>query len=189
MLAALIHAARLSYLMLVTSFIFAPILVIVLVSVSSAQVFDLPRDGFSTQWYSQLFAKEELWSAVALSAQIAVAATLTSVLIGTLFSFALVRYAFSGSGFALTFALSPMMLPGVVIAIALLFAFRAVGLRNSYASLMLAHVIITLPYVVRVLYAGIVTFNYSMLEVAFTLGCNLPQAIWRVLIPVIFPSI
>ena len=177
-----------SYVLAITGLILAPIVVIGLVSLTPTQVFEIPSDGLSLQWYRQLVVMEELWPAVWLSAQIALLTTTFSLVIGTLLALGLIRGRFPGRGALLVFALSPMMLPGVVIAISMLFAFRGAGLRDSYLSLLIGHVVITLPYVVRILYAGLSMFNFAMIEAAQTLGYSYPRALWHVLIPIIFPA-
>jgi len=176
------------YSLTIGALVLAPIAIVGLVSLTPSQVFEIPSGEMSLRWYRQLLQMNELWPAVWLSTQIALLTTLFSLGIGTLFALALIRGRFPGREALLVFALSPMMLPGVVIAISMLFAFRSAGLRDSYASLLLAHVVITLPYVVRILYAGLSTFNFAMIEAAQTLGYSYPRALWHVLIPIIFPS-
>lgn len=166
----------------------APIICVVLVSFSTTPVFDLPTRGVSLQWYARLADRQGLWPAVRLSLEIATATTLFSVVIGTLCALGLVRSHFRGRDVILAVLLSPMMLPGVVIGIAMLFSFRSAGLFNSYISLMLAHVVITLPYVVRLVYASLSLFDFSLIDAARTLGVTYPQAVIKVMIPIIAPA-
>lgn len=166
----------------------APIICIVLVSFSATSVFELPTRGLSLQWYARLVDRQGLWPAIQLSLQIAAATTLFSLLIGTACALGLVRSHFPGREAILAVLLSPMMLPGVVIGIAMLFAFRGAGLFNSYASLMLAHVVITLPYVVRLVYAGLSLFDFDLIDAARTLGLTYPRAVVKVMIPIVAPA-
>jgi putative spermidine/putrescine transport system permease protein len=80
------------------------------------------------------------------------------------------------------------MLPGLVIGIAMLQGFKAMGLRDVYASLLVAHVVITLPYVVRTVVGSLTLFDFSLIDAARTLGCNYPQALMRVLVPALAPA-
>ena len=75
------------------------------------------------------------------------------------------------------------MLPGLVVGIAMLQGFKAAGLREAYSSLLVAHVIITLPYVVRTVLGALSLFDFSLIDAARTLGCSYPTAILRVLVP------
>jgi putative spermidine/putrescine transport system permease protein len=80
------------------------------------------------------------------------------------------------------------MLPGLVIGIAMLESFRAAGLRDVWASLLIAHVVITLPYVVRTLFASLSLFDFTLIDAARTLGLTYPKAIMKVLVPSLAPA-
>jgi putative spermidine/putrescine transport system permease protein len=177
-----------AYLALVCAFMLAPIAVVLAVSFSPTPVFDLPTSGASLQWYRKLAELPGLWDSVRLSIEVAGIATTCSLLLGTLCALGILRGRFPGRDGLLVFVLSPMMLPGVVLGIAMLVAFRGIGLVDGYASLVLAHVVITLPYVVRVLYAAFVLFDFTMIDAARSLGYSHAQALWRVLVPNVLPS-
>ncbi len=176
------------YLAVVCAFMLAPIAVVLAVSFSPTPVFDLPTGGASLQWYRKLADLPGLWDSVRLSVEVAGIATACSLLLGTLCALGVLRGRFPGRDGLLVFVLSPMMLPGVVLGIAMLITFRAIGLVDGYPSLILAHVVITLPYVVRVLYAAFVLFDFTMIDAARSLGYSHAQALWRVLVPNVLPS-
>jgi putative spermidine/putrescine transport system permease protein len=176
------------YLALVCAFMLAPIAVVLAVSFSPTPVFDLPTGGASLQWYRKLADLPGLWDSVRLSVEVAGIATACSLVLGTLCALGVLRGRFPGRDGLLVFVLSPMMLPGVVLGIAMLITFRAIGLVDGYPSLILAHVVITLPYVVRVLYAAFVLFDFTMIDAARSLGYSHAQALWRVLVPNVLPS-
>lgn len=177
-----------AYLALICMFMLAPIGVVLAVSFSPTAVFDLPTGGASLQWYRKLPELYGLWDSVRLSIEVAGIATACSLVLGTLCALGILRGRFPGRGGLLVFVLSPMMLPGVVLGIAMLIAFRGIGLVDGYPSLILAHVVITLPYVVRVLYAALVLFDFTMIDAARSLGYSHPRALWHVLVPNVLPS-
>jgi putative spermidine/putrescine transport system permease protein len=80
------------------------------------------------------------------------------------------------------------MMPGLVVGVALLQAFRAVGFRDAWTSLILAHVVITLPFVVRTLLAALERFDFTLIDAARTLGLSYPQAVLKVLAPGLAPA-
>jgi putative spermidine/putrescine transport system permease protein len=176
------------YLALVCLFMLAPIAVVLAVSFSPTPVFDLPTQGASLQWYRKLADLPGLWDSVRLSVEVAALATGASLVLGTLCALGILRGRFPGRDGLLVFILSPMMLPGVVLGISMLVAFRGIGLVDGYRSLILAHVVITLPYVVRVLYAAFVLFDFTMIDAARTLGLSPARALWQVLVPNVLPS-
>ena len=169
-------------------FLMTPLLVTVAVSFGSSSVFTLPPPDWSTRWYERLASARGLWPSLLTSIQIAAFSTVVALVLGTLCAIALVRGRFPGRDSIATFLISPLMLPGLVIGIAMLQGFKSLGLREAYSSLMLAHVIITLPYVVRTVLAALSLFDFSLIDAARTLGCSYPTAIVRVLVPSLGPA-
>ena len=169
-------------------FLMTPLLVTVAVSFGSSSVFTLPPPDWSLRWFQRLGNTRGLWPSLLTSLQVAAFATAVALAIGTLCAIALVRGRFPGRETIATFLVSPLMLPGLVIGIAMLQGFKAVGLREAYTSLLLAHVVITLPYVGRTVFAALSLFDFSLIDAARTLGCSYPVALMRVLVPSLGPA-
>ena len=175
-------------LFLTIAFLLLPIVVVIPVSFTEAPIFAFPPEGFSLQWYWRIRNVDGLLSALGLSAQIAALSTAISLLLGTLCAIALVRGRLPGAEAVATFMVSPLMLPGLVLGIAMLQAMRELGLRDAWFSLLIAHVVITMPFIMRTVLASLSLFDFAMVDAARTLGCSYPLAIWRVLVPNILPG-
>jgi putative spermidine/putrescine transport system permease protein len=80
------------------------------------------------------------------------------------------------------------MLPGLVLGIAMLQWFRLLGLRDATLSLLIAHVVITMPYVMRTVLASLSLFDFTLIDAARTLGFSYPNALLRVMVPVLSPA-
>lgn len=169
-------------------FLLAPLAVTVAVSVSPSPVFALPSGALSSVWYRRLADLDGLPEAVLLSLQVASVATAVSLVLGTLAAIAVVRGRFAGRDTVATFLVSPLMLPGLVLGIALLQYFRSLGLRAPVPALLLAHVLVVLPFVVRTLTAGLSLFDFTLIDAARTLGLSYPRAILKVMVPVLAPA-
>jgi len=169
-------------------FLLAPLVVTIGVSLSPSPLFQLPQDGISWRWYERVGRLEGLVDSVVLSLQVAAAATAVSLVLGTMAAIAVVRGSFPGREAIATFLVSPLMLPGLVIGIAMLQSFRVLGLRDPLTALLLAHVIIVLPFVMRTLTAGLSLFDFGLIDAARTLGLSYPAAVLRVMVPVLAPS-
>ncbi|WP_428666068.1 ABC transporter permease [Reyranella sp.] len=169
-------------------FLMTPLVVTVAVSFGSSSVFTLPPPDWSTRWYERLANTRGLWPSLLTSLQVAAFSTAVAMVLGTLCAIALVRGRFPGREAIATFLISPLMLPGLVVGIAMLQGFKAAGLREAYSSLLIAHVIITLPYIVRTVLAALSLFDFSLIDAARTLGCSYPMAITRVLVPALGPA-
>ena len=169
-------------------FLMTPLIVTIAVSFGSSTVFTLPPPDWSLRWYQKLANTRGLLPALVVSVQVAAISTAIALMLGTLCAIALVRGRFPGREAISTFLISPLMLPGLVIGIAMLQGFKALGLRDVYASLFVAHVVITLPYVVRTVVGALSLFDFSLIDAARTLGCSYPMALMRVLVPALAPA-
>jgi putative spermidine/putrescine transport system permease protein len=169
-------------------FLMAPIIVIIPVSFNEGSVFRFPPVGFSLKWYERIRNIDAILSALALSAQIAALSTAIALVLGTLAAIAIVRGRIPGGEAIATFLASPLMLPGLVLGIGMLQAFRAIGLFDAWASLLLAHVVVTMPFIMRTVLASLSLFDFAMVDAARTLGCSYPAALWKVMVPNILPG-
>jgi len=169
-------------------FLLAPIAVTIAVSFTEGAVFSFPPKGFSLRWYERALEIPELMDSIWLSAQLALLATVISLVMGTFCAIALVRKALPASEAIATFLVSPLMLPGLVLGIAILQASREVGLRDTWTTLLLAHVVITMPFVMRTVLSSLSQFDFSMIDAARTLGLSQAQAMRKVLVPNILPG-
>jgi putative spermidine/putrescine transport system permease protein len=169
-------------------FLIAPLIVIAAASLSPTPVFDLPIGGASLRWYSAVASLEGFWPALALSLEIALLSTAISLVVGTLAGIAIARRAVPGAQVLAAGLTSPLMMPGLVLGIALLQYFRAFGLTQTWTSLLLAHIVVTLPFVARTMIAGLSRFDFTLLDAARTLGCSFSASIYRVMVPALAPA-
>ncbi len=169
-------------------FLFAPIAIVVAVSFSPSSVFAFPPEGVSLRWYQTALETDALLSSIGLSVQIALISTFLSLVLGTLCAIAIVRRLVPAGEAIATFMASPLMLPGLVLGIALLHASRQFGLYDTYTTLVLAHVVITMPFVMRTVLASLALFDFSLIDAARTLGSSYPRSLWKVLLPNIMPG-
>jgi putative spermidine/putrescine transport system permease protein len=169
-------------------FLMTPLVVTVAVSFGSSSVFTLPPPEWSTRWYERLPRTTGLLPSVMTSLQIAAISTLIALVLGAMCAIALVRGRFPGREAIATFMVSPLMLPGLVIGIAMLQAFREMGLRDAWTSLLIAHVVIAMPYVVRTVLGALSLFDFSLVDAARTLGCSYPRALRKVMVPALAPA-
>jgi putative spermidine/putrescine transport system permease protein len=147
-----------------------------------------PASGFTLRWFGVLF-RQEFLSAVAVSAGIGLVATVISLVCGTLAALALARSTFRGREVINMIFLSPVMIPPVVKGLSLTLYFAIVGLRPGLVSLLVAHVVITLPYVIRVVYPCCHGLDRSLEEASRNLGATDVQTFWRITFPLIRPGV
>jgi putative spermidine/putrescine transport system permease protein len=173
---------------LVVLTLLAPLVITLVVSVSASSVFNLPPPALSPRWYERMLRLRELGPAVRLSVTLALLSTAVSLVLGTLCAIAVTRATFPGKTTLVTFMVSPLMMPGLVIGVALLQLLRELGLRDAWVSLLIGHVVITLPYVTRTVLASLSLFDFTLIDAARTLGCSPPRALLKVMVPVLAPA-
>ncbi len=169
-------------------FLLAPLVVTLMVSFSSSPVFTLPAPEWSLRWYQRIPRLDSFWSSLSLSLQVAAISTAVSLVLGTLAAIAIERGSFPGKDALTTFMVSPLMMPGLVVGVAMVQMMREFGLRDAFISLLIGHVVITMPYVVRNVLAALSLFDFSLIDAARTLGCSYPRAIARVMVPALAPA-
>ena len=184
----LIRLALAAIAALVAVFMLAPLAVAVLVSFSSSSVFNLPPPEWSWRWYESLGRKDGLLPALILSLKVATVSTAISLVLGTLCAIAIEHGRFRGREAVLAFLVSPLMMPGLVVGVALLQGLREIGLRDVTAALVVGHIVITLPYITRTVHASLALFDLTLIDAARTLGLSYPQAILKVMVPGLAPA-
>lgn len=168
---------------LVLVFMLAPIVFVVVFAFSSVSYAIFPPPGYSVRWFVKLLEQQPLFRAALNSLVIAVTATVASLILGTLASLALVRYRFAGREALRTAFLAPLIVPRISFGVAMLI--YAVVLRRfgGLDSLILAHLMITLPFAISILSATLVSADRSLEEAAMDLGATPLQTFWKVTLP------
>ncbi|HXF81873.1 MAG TPA: ABC transporter permease [bacterium] len=169
--------------------LFLPTFVVILASFTSTSYLSFPPAGLSLRWYARLLASAEILRAAQTSLIVAVLATTGALGLGVLTAFPLVRGRFPARDAVLAFTLAPIMLPSIVLGIALLFFFGFLHVRLSLATLVVSHILITFPYVVRTTTAALVQVDPVLEEAATNLGASSWQAFRHVTLPLLKPGV
>lgn len=170
-------------------FLLAPVLLVFPMSFSADHFLTWPPSGFSLQWYAALTQEPQLAEAARNSLVLAVVVTALSLLAATPAALALARLRFFGREALLTLLTAPLLLPTIVLGLALLIIFVGYGLVGSWPGLVLAHLLITLPYAVRVLMAALSTLPAGVEEAAASLGAAPLSVLLRVTLPLMLPGV
>lgn len=169
------------------AFLLIPFLVAIPVSFSPLAVF--PPTGFTVKWYGAFFTAEQFNQGWRVSLTLALVVACVSTAIGASLALAVTRYDLPGKNVLTNLTLSPLIVPGVATGVGLLFYFTYVGLIDGWTRLIIAHVIITTPYVVRVMTATLYAFDRSLEEAAMNLGASEARVFLTVTLPVVRPGL
>ncbi|MCQ4160323.1 ABC transporter permease [Roseomonas sp. GC11] len=170
-------------------FMLAPILVVVALSFTSAGYVVFPLPGLSLRWFARMLDYAPFLQGLRVSLQVALGATLLSVLLGVPASLALARSHHPAALAAMTFLLSPLSMPMIVFGFAALFFLSRIGLGLSLPALLVAHGCVCLPYVVRVTAAAYRGLPPALEEAAEVLGASRAAVLRHVVLPLLRPAI
>lgn len=164
-------------------YMLAPLVVVVGASFSAGGYLVFPPQGLSLKWYGQVLDSEAYLDAGLLSLRVALLVTAISVAVGTPAAIALTRFRFPGQDLLQGLFLSPLILPTIIFGIGMLVMFSRFLDGPSIWALVLGHVVITLPYVVRTVSAVLVGIDPATEEAARVMGARAWQRYWHVLLP------
>ena len=169
--------------MLVFFFLFFPLLIIVVTAFGGESTITFPIQSVSLKWFGNVFQSETFMSSFWMSFKLALLATLLALLIGVPAAYALARSSIRGKGILKNFFLSPTIIPGIVLGFAM-YQFIVIVLRIPvFYGLLLGHFLAVLPYIIRIVGSSLEQFDFSIEEVAWTLGCHKTGAFFKVVLP------
>src|SRR5262245_33255843 len=174
---------------LVILFILSPLIIIIGGSFTETTYVAFPPKGFTLRWYEQLAGRQDFLRSFLFSIVLGLACTAASMILGSLAAIGLHRYRFLGRPFMRAFLLSPLVLPTIVTGVALLQCYYVVDLDAPLTRLLIGHVLITIPYVIRTVGAGLMGLDAALEEAANSLGAGAVRTMLRVTLPAIAPSI
>jgi putative spermidine/putrescine transport system permease protein len=180
-----LYAANLA----VIVFLFAPLAVIVLVSFSAGAYLTFPPRGFTWAWYGRMLGADGFLESLWLSARLGAAVAVLSLALGTTAALGLAGNGLRGRTLLTALVLSPLVVPSLVTRIAHLQFFRTWDVRSPFWMLLVGHVVITVPYVIRTVGASLDLFDWSLVDTARVLGAGPVRAFLRVTLPLIRPGI
>jgi spermidine/putrescine transport system permease protein len=173
----------------VVVFLYAPIVILLIFSFNNAEVPSFPLSGFTFHWYREFVGNADLRGALETSAIIAAISSVGAVVLGVLSSIALVRRPFRGKAPVSALLLSPLVIPYVVFGISLLLLFHQLGIPRSILTVVIGHVVISLPYTILVLMPRLQQIDASLEEAAYDLGASRVRTFRSITLPLILPAV
>ncbi|WP_293576867.1 ABC transporter permease [Phaeobacter sp.] len=170
-------------------YMLAPLVIIFVISFSSALYLTFPPPGLSLQWYEKMFSNPTWTRTLVTSLKIMVPAAIVATVLGTAAALALSRMESKWALVIRAVLMAPLVVPVIITAAAIFGVFRIWGLYGSLSGLILAHVILTLPYVLSTVSANLAVFDKRLEDAAANCGAPPWTAFRRVTLPLISPSV
>ena len=170
-------------------FLLSPLIFVTLISFSDDSFIVFPPTGWSVKWYGALMRHAGLLAGFRASIMISSVVTLSALVLGVPTAYAIARGNFRGRDAVFSLFTSPLVLPTVVIGLATLLLFTRLRLVASYSGLMLGQLIVTLPFVIRVLVTALSTLPPDVEDAAATLGASPMKVFRKVTLPLALPGL
>jgi putative spermidine/putrescine transport system permease protein len=167
----------------------APIVVVCLVAFTPEGYLSLPIRSFSLRWFRTIANYPEFVHAFWVSLGLGALSSFVALLFAVPAALAIARYRFRGRDALAALFLSPLMIPHVVLGIAFLRIFTAIGLGGSFPGLLVAHVVVVFPFALRLTLAAATGMDRSVEMAAVSLGAGGWTLFRRVTLPLILPGV
>jgi spermidine/putrescine transport system permease protein len=170
-------------------FLYVPLLLLLIFSFNDNNLPVFPLRGFTTQAYQDFASNPELRAAVVTSAKIAALSSVVAVILGLLAAIALTRRRVIGKSLVSALLLSPLVVPYIALAIGLLVFFNEASVPLGVSSLVMGHVVLSIPYTILILVPRLERLDVRLEEAARDLGAGTAQTFRLITFPLILPAL
>lgn len=181
-------AAKKFYVFLIFLFLYAPIATLIVLSFNASKT-RAKWGGFTTRWYVSLFRNDAIMNALLNTLTIALIASLTATVIGTIACIAIINMKKKSRAIWMGITNIPMLNADIVTGISLMLLFLSLGLKFGYGTILLSHITFCIPYVILSVMPRMKQFNTSTYEAALDLGAGPVYSFFKVVLPDILPGV
>ena len=171
------------------AFLYVPMIILIIFSFNESKLVTVWA-GFSTKWYGELLQNQAFLDAAWVTLKVGFISSTLATILGTMAAFVLVR---SGRFFGRTLfsgmIYAPLVMPEVITGLSLLLLFIAIGMERGVTTIVLAHATFSMCYVSVVVSSRMASFDQSLEEAAYDLGCTGWDAFKSVTLPIIAPAV
>lgn len=171
------------------SFILAPIVMVCAVAFTDQGFISLPSKGLSLRWFYAILNNPRFLDAFYFSLWLGLVSATFAVLFSVPASLAIARFQFPGRDAIMAFLMSPLMIPHVVLGLAFLQFFTTIGVSGTFFGLVAAHIIIIVPFAMRLVLASAIGLDPAIERAALSLGATPWVTFKRVVLPLILPGV
>jgi len=170
-------------------FLYTPLALLLMFSFNDNNLPVFPLRGFTTDAYEAFAANGELRASVVTSAKVAAVSSMLAVLLGLLAAVVLVRRRIVGKAAASALLLSPLVVPYIALAIALLVFFNEASVSTGLSTIVMGHVVLSIPYTILILVPRLERLDVRLEEASRDLGAGAFQTFRLITFPLILPAL
>jgi spermidine/putrescine transport system permease protein len=169
--------------------LYLPLAILFVFSINASTSLSFPLRGFTLDWYAKILTTAGLLDAVQHSAVVAAGSSTLATILGTMVAILLSRFNFRGKGLLTGLSILPLIVPYVVLGVAFVILFKALGIQLSLATVVIGHAIIGLPYTALIVLVRLLGAESSLEDAAMDLGATYPGTLRLVVLPMAAPAI
>jgi spermidine/putrescine transport system permease protein len=173
---------------LIYTFMYLPILLLIIYSFNNSR-YRGNWEGFTLNWYTELFKDRSIMDALRNTLVIAVASSFSATVLGTMAAIGIYAMKPKVKNFMVNMTYLPVTYPEIVIGVSLLALYVGIGLPLGFWSIILSHITFCVPFVVIAVLPKLYQLNPNLEEAAMDLGATPSQAFWKVILPEIMPGV
>ncbi|WP_021593885.1 MULTISPECIES: ABC transporter permease [Actinomadura] len=166
-----------------------PTLVVIPMSFSAGETFRFPPEDWSLRWYASFFSSPEWVGSLLTSIQVALLVAVVATVIGVAAAFGFDRTLWRGRGMVRSMAMAPMIVPGIVTAIAIYGVFLQWRLNGTVPGFVLAHTVLAVPFVVTTVGTSLAGYDRTVETASASLGASRMTTFFRVTLPLVLPGV
>lgn len=175
--------------LLIAVWLVAPTLVIIPMSFAGKKSLVFPPQGFSLQWYENFFTNPQWFGSLIVSAKVALMVSVVATVIGTMAAIGIERMRGRAAGIIRALLITPMIVPGVVLAVGIYAVYLDTRLVGTWTGYVLAHTLLAIPFVVIAVGANLAVFDERLETAAASLGASRLTTFFTITLPLILPGI
>lgn len=169
-------------------FILAPIVFVIVMAFSADNFIAFPPSGWSLRWFGALLRQDAFVAAFFVSLKLAALVAALALALGGPAAYAIARLDLPGREAIYALVTAPQLIPSIVLGLALLLALAPLRLVATPQGVAMAHVLLALPFVVRVLVTALSSAAVDLEEAAATLGASPLRVFRRITLPLAAPG-
>lgn len=177
------------YVVLIFSFVFAPIIFSLIFSFNSQRFPTIPLGNFSTEWYEKILNDPDIWKAAFNSLVVSCSTAVIATFLGFCTAYSDFRYNFRFKGPYLALVLLPPTIPLIIMALAMLAWLSKIGMSGQLYSIIIAHSVLTAPFAMAIIRLRLNQMDPDLESAAWNLGASEWQTMRHVIAPFCKPAI
>lgn len=174
---------------LLLAFVLLPVLVVTVAAFNEQAILSFPPQSWSWKWFERVFTYPDFRNGFRASLIVTAWASVLALAIGTALAIAVKRMDFAGKQTLQAILLSPLVIPHFTLGLGLLMLTAQFNVGRSYAVVILCHVMLVLPFVLRSVYVSMENLDERLEQAAASLGASPVRVLWTVTIPLLAPGL